>query len=359
MSLVHTVPRTATVIIPSYNYAQFVSAAIESALCQTHPALDVVVVDDGSSDGSRRVIEGFGERITAVFKENGGHGSAINAGCRLARGDVVFLLDSDDELAPDAVETVLREWRPDTVLVHYRPAMIDAEGQTISGTVPAPWVRLEEGDVRPELLRTGGFATTVTSGLVLRRDVLERVVPIPEQIFRQGADGYLVRAVAFLGRVQAIDRPLSRYRRHGRNDSDYGDSPEAIGRALRKRITFARNEFDVVRQIAPRHGFKVATELGQRDENYLLARLASVVVEPDKHPIPGDSRQRLLLPLLAAQWRIPSPWWRRLVATMITLALALLPRPIAWRLFVWRHTPSARPGWLAVFATWRRRAVTR
>jgi hypothetical protein len=352
-------PRTASVVIPSFNYGRYLRNCIESALGQSHAPCEVIVVDDGSSDESHAIIESFGARILAVMKPNGGHASALNAGCRLAQGDVVFLLDADDELRPGAIDTVLSVWRPETVMVHWRPSQMDADGRDIAGTVPAPWIRLDEGDLRDRMLRTGGFSTTVTSGLALRRDVLLQVLPIPEDVFRQGADGYLVRAIAFHGVVQAIDRPLTRYRRHGENDSDLGRSPESVAVGLRKRIEFARNELGAVPQLARAHGLEAAAALGENNPEYLFVRLASVKVEPARHPIAGDAPARLLPRLIAAQWRSGRPLRARLAAAAYGTSIALLPRSLAWRVLAWRHSPAARPGWLSALATWRHRAMAR
>jgi len=351
-------PQTASVVIPCYNYGRFLGDAIESALRQSYPACDVIVVDDGSTDDSPAIISRFGDRIRAVFKENGGHASAINAGCRRAEGDVVFLLDADDELRPEAVATVLGAWQPDTVLVHCRPGLMDAQGRDVRGTVPAPWIRLDEGDVRERMLTTGAYSTTVTSGLALRRDALLRVLPIPEDRFRQGADGFLVRAVAFLGPVQAVDRPLARYRRHGNNDSEIGASPPRLAAAFRKQIAFSRNEFEAVKRLAREHGLSTPEDLGERNPDYVLTRLSSLVVDPESHPLPGDSRARLLLRFLTLQWRSASPAGRRLAMAGLASAVAVLPRPLGWRLLTWWHTAAARPAWLARLSSRRRRAVT-
>src|SRR5215813_6060987 len=97
----------ASIIIDNYNYGRFLQGAIDSALQQTYTPLEVIVVDDGSTDNSREIIAGYGPRIIPVLKENGGQASAFNAGFRVSRGAVVFFLDSDDLLIPTAVENVV------------------------------------------------------------------------------------------------------------------------------------------------------------------------------------------------------------------------------------------------------------
>src|SRR5438046_8948159 len=86
----------ASVIINNYNYGRFLREAVDSALNQTYRNTEVIVVDDGSTDGSPEVIASYGERIVPVLKQHGGQNSALNAGFSRRRGDVSLFLDSDD-----------------------------------------------------------------------------------------------------------------------------------------------------------------------------------------------------------------------------------------------------------------------
>ena len=114
-----------SIIIGNYNYEAYVADAIESALGQTYPNVEVIVVDDGSTDDSRAVISNYGDRITSIFKENGGHGSALNQGFTASRGQVVMFLDSDDVLLPRAVERVMAEWKEGDVKLQFRLRLCD------------------------------------------------------------------------------------------------------------------------------------------------------------------------------------------------------------------------------------------
>ncbi len=97
-----------SIIIPCFNRERFISSAIESALGQSHREVEVIVVDDGSTDDSWRVISSFGERIKAVRVENGGVSRARNIGVGHAHGTLVKFLDSDDLLEPTVVERQLK-----------------------------------------------------------------------------------------------------------------------------------------------------------------------------------------------------------------------------------------------------------
>src|SRR5215217_1250210 len=89
-----------SVVVNNYNYGRFLGEAIDSALAQTYPRTEVVVVDDGSTDDSCSVIAGYDGRVVPVLKENGGQASAFNAGFAASRGDIVIFLDADDYLFP-------------------------------------------------------------------------------------------------------------------------------------------------------------------------------------------------------------------------------------------------------------------
>jgi glycosyltransferase involved in cell wall biosynthesis len=83
-------------IVPAYNAERFLKAALDSILGQTYSPLEVIVVDDGSTDGTAGVVRGYGGRVRSLRQANAGHASARNAGVRAARGELVAFLDADD-----------------------------------------------------------------------------------------------------------------------------------------------------------------------------------------------------------------------------------------------------------------------
>jgi glycosyltransferase involved in cell wall biosynthesis len=99
-----------TVIIPCFNYSHYLSDAINSCLSQSHGNLEVLVVDDGSTDDTAAVASSFGPRVRCVTQENQGLGATRNSGLREARHDLVIFLDADDCLAPGAVEYFLHTY---------------------------------------------------------------------------------------------------------------------------------------------------------------------------------------------------------------------------------------------------------
>ncbi len=91
-----TARTTVAVVIPSYQHARWVGEAVESALSQSRPPDEVVVVDDGSTDGTLDVLRGFGARIRILQNARGGIGSTYNMGVAAVKTDLVAFLESDD-----------------------------------------------------------------------------------------------------------------------------------------------------------------------------------------------------------------------------------------------------------------------
>ena len=213
-----------SIVIASYNYAEYVSDAIESALAQTHPDVEVIVVDDGSTDDSASVLRRHeSDGVHLVFQENRGQGAALNAGYALATGELVIFLDADDVLLPTAADVAAAAAATDEQVahVHWRVAEIDAEGRLTGETTPV--AELADGDLLPQLLSAGPlqWASSPTSGNAWTRRYLDAVMPIPEADFRVCPDAYLIALAPLYGTVRAIGRSQTMYRRHGRNYSTY------------------------------------------------------------------------------------------------------------------------------------------
>jgi glycosyltransferase involved in cell wall biosynthesis len=212
----------ASIIINNYNHARFLREAIESALGQSYPRTEVIVVDDGSTDRSQNIIAEYGGRIVPVLKENGGQASACNAGFAVSRGRVVFYLDADDLLLPTAVEeAVARFDKPDVVKAHWLLAMIDDMGRLIGQTVPGSAASLPDGNLREVVIRDGpaSCCSPPMSGNAWSRDFLAAILPIPEEVFRFGADAYLYGMAPFYGHIRAVRTLQGLYRRHGQSHS--------------------------------------------------------------------------------------------------------------------------------------------
>ena len=96
-----------SVIVPNFNYGRFLKSTIDSALGQTYNNLEVIVVDNGSTDNSRFILESYGEKIRTIFQNNQGQAAARNNGIAIARGDFIALLDADDYWESSKIEQQL------------------------------------------------------------------------------------------------------------------------------------------------------------------------------------------------------------------------------------------------------------
>jgi len=330
-----------SIVINNFNYARFLPQSIESALSQTHPRTEVVVVDDASSDGSPDVIRRYGDRVVAVLqKRNGGQGAAVNAGFTASHGDIVIFLDADDYLYPDAVARVASAWATGISKLQYRLHLVDDAGEKID-LFPAPEVGFDSGDVVPQLLLAGRYETTVTSGNAFARDALEKVLPVPEVEFRISADGYLVTVTPFHGPVVSIDEPLGAYRMHGANA--WAQAGSVLAERLRQSLAHDAHKYRALGKKAREMGLEVSSGLGMRDHCHLATRLASVCLDPTHHPYAGDSRMALAMRGAISSRRARLPWKRRCILAAWFLLVGVLPRRLASPVVSWRLAPAARP----------------
>ena len=233
-------PALVSILINNFNYAQFVGPAIDSALAQG-PRVEVIVVDDGSTDNSRAVIESYGRRITAVFQENGGQAAAFNAGFAASSGSIVMFLDADDLLAPFAVDAFRSAFdSPQVAKLHWSLWEIGDDGQQTGKLRPE--ALMPEGDLRARVVEHGplGHSNPPTSGNVFSRRTLERMLPMPEAEYRICADAYVVMLASIYGEVRRSLTPLSFWRRHGENR--YNGTRETV----QERVAADLDRYDVL-----------------------------------------------------------------------------------------------------------------
>jgi glycosyltransferase involved in cell wall biosynthesis len=155
-------------VIPSYNYAKYLSRAIDSVLAQTRKPDEIIVVDDGSTDNTREIVEAFGESITYIFQQNKGLSAARNTGIRAAKGDWIAFLDADDWWLPNkiALQSAAAERNPEVGLVYTAAWLVAPDGKKTMAQKPADPRRLFP------LLRFCNRISGSGSGTLIRRDLL-------------------------------------------------------------------------------------------------------------------------------------------------------------------------------------------
>ncbi len=203
--------KTVSVVIPTYNYARFLPQAIDSALVQTHPPLEVIVVDDGSTDETPRVLAGYGDRIRVIRQANGGAGAARNTGIAAARGEYIAFLDADDVWLPRKLELQMARFEadPELGLVHCGAEVVDDQSR-LTGFM----INGLEGWVAADLLRLDREVMGPGSNIVVPRRVAEEMGGFDERL-PPSEDWDFSYRIAARYRVGYVAEPLIRYRQHG------------------------------------------------------------------------------------------------------------------------------------------------
>jgi glycosyltransferase involved in cell wall biosynthesis len=227
-----------TALIDTYNHERFIAEAIESVLAQDFPAseMEIVVVDDGSTDSTAQIVASYADRVRYIRKENGGQASALNLGFRESRGEIIAMLDGDDVWLPNKVSRVVAEFEkePDAVVVCHpyitwlSERNLELEDQSfhpICGKMPLG---------RVDLLRYGDYGTC---GMALRREAASALFPLPDglEIY---ADTYIVFLAIFVGKVVGVKECLTKYRYHNSNLASFRQ-PDAA-KAKRRWASYAR-----------------------------------------------------------------------------------------------------------------------
>ena len=215
-----------SIIINNYNYGSFLNESINSALNQTYSPIEIIVVDDGSTDNSREIIATYGDQVIPVLKENGGQASAYNQGFAVSSGEIICFLDSDDWFVPEKVALVVKEFQADPEIgwCFNTLKLIDNKTNKELGTTRQHDVG--RCDFRDLVKQGTPLYVPPSSGLSFRRSLLEQIIPIPE-IFVNGADGFPMKAAPVLSPGFMMEQPLTMMRVHGNNNSTLRqDRPE-------------------------------------------------------------------------------------------------------------------------------------
>ncbi|MBI5101808.1 MAG: glycosyltransferase [Nitrospirae bacterium] len=207
-----------SVIINSYNYGRFIEEAIDSVLAQRFPLdeIEIIVVDDGSTDDTSVRTKKYADSIVYIFKENGGQASALNAGFAAARGEIIAFLDSDDYWHPSKLFEISGEFRrsPSVDFVYHYMDVVDNDRNLIDRL---SFPDFGSGDFLEAYLRGRLPVFSPTSGMSFRKACLERIMPLAEE-FRVFADIHMHYMLPFYIRgMSVIKKSLGYYRMHGGN----------------------------------------------------------------------------------------------------------------------------------------------
>lgn len=327
-----------SIVVLNYNYARFVGRAIDSALRQTAQGVEVIVVDNGSTDHSLEVIRPYLPRVRLVQQPvNIGQGQGYNLGFEAATGEWIIWLDADDELDADCVATCLAMADADTAKVQYPMRHVDADSRPL-GTI-TPFLR-HSGDVTPIIRRFGHYAGPPGSGNFYRRSAVAPYFPVPPADWPICTDTVPFVTAAFHGKVVDTGRPLAHYRMHQKASQA---APGYRGNyctsmATEVRLNYAARD-KTLGLLRERSGIAVDGPF-LTIPAHVRHRIISWRWAPHSHPFPEDSA--------ASLWRLMRcslrdyPGYRR-EARLVMLAWAagvlFLPAALAQR--VMQAQPSA------------------
>lgn len=200
-------------VIPAFNAERFIRTAVQSALAQTYASLEVIVVDDGSTDRTGAIAQGFGKQVHYVWQGNQGVAAARNTGIELARGELIAFLDADDEWLPDKTTTQVTALLADGAIAAFTATRYvdEMSGHEWIESCPA------QPDVVQALLVSSAIVGPPSAALV-RRQALRDVGGFDRQL-SQSADWDMWLRLAMIGRFSVTDEPLVRYRVHNTNMS--------------------------------------------------------------------------------------------------------------------------------------------
>ena len=207
-----------SVIIPAYNAEQYIREAIESVLAQTYSPIEVIVVNDGSTDGTADILRQCSDRVTVITQSNGGPSVARNSAIGISRGQWIAFIDADDLWDPTKLEDQFASARSPADVIYCNSRIIDGFGRCMDNSAN----RKRPGDELSlaDLILCNEISILTT---VVRRSSLEAVGGF-DASNRNGTEDYQLwlRLAATGHRFSYVDKVLASYRVHGANASSNG-----------------------------------------------------------------------------------------------------------------------------------------
>jgi GT2 family glycosyltransferase/glycosyltransferase involved in cell wall biosynthesis len=275
-----SLPRV-SVIIPAFNRAYCVAHAVESVLAQTFKDFEIIVVDDGSSDGTADVLEKFGDQIRLLRQENRGVGAARNTGIRAARGHWVAFLDSDDRWHAEKLERQLNALDKYSAKICFTRC-VNAQQETlrdiefISSTPREPGILYVQNPADSVCLSP---RHPLIQTMVAGKNLLEKAGLFDES-FPAAEDAELIFRLSFLSGFLYIDRPLATIFEHSVNSLTYS---EALGPMTRRHQSYLRllgQMYWRLAEVSPEKVSAVRKQLG-----YFISRRAEIACAAGQLPV--------------------------------------------------------------------------
>lgn len=224
-----------SVIIPNYNYAQYVGEAIESVLNQTYKDIEIVVVNNGSTDNSMDVLTKYSKKIRLINQENLGQSGARKSGLEMATGDYIAFLDADDKWAPEKIEKQILLFTPTVELVYCGINLFSEKAQAIIATE----IPTFKGSCSDAFIEYPGVSIVLSgeSTSIFTRSLLEKVGGFDPELNSAAGWDFFRRCSKF-SEFDFVPEPLVNYRLHSSNMSNSSKNTIMdIRRAYKKLFT--------------------------------------------------------------------------------------------------------------------------
>jgi cellulose synthase/poly-beta-1,6-N-acetylglucosamine synthase-like glycosyltransferase len=320
---------TVGLVVINHNYREFVCEAVESCLGQNYPNCRVLVVDDGSTDGSLDVVAQFAGEAQIITGSRGGQASAINVAVASVHTDVYLFLDSDDLLDPAVVERVVDAFQRDPAAgrVQFHLEYCDPSGSRLGRFAPTRFQPLAEADrSRAVLEHNDDLSWSPMSGNAFRASTLRAVLPIPDAYYPEiGADMYLTNTTALIAPVVSMDWVGGRYRLHDRN---WHVRIRHTAELSTRTLALSRATHVHLEQVARRMGLTLPD--GGVGSRSLTFRAHEVIETMASETFQVQRRKHLTRLAASGAWtalrRQDRPWSIRLMYAAWFIAMAMVPR---------------------------------
>ncbi|MGC1620312.1 MAG: glycosyltransferase [Candidatus Acidiferrum sp.] len=293
-----------SVVVIAYNYGRFIEECLDSVLAQDFPMekVEILVVDDGSTDDTGERVKKYGSRVRYLYKPNGGQASALNLGIANASGEIVVLLDADDFILPGKLARIAEAFERDPALgmaYHRIQEWHMDTGERRDWELPTV-----SGDMHKEPGKFVWYVTPPNLAISFRRSALNKLMPIPEEI-RMLADCYIAALIPFIAPVLAIPEIYAIYRYHGTNS--YASTAQEVPLETRKKkLRMWQIVTDAMLTWIAEHGYTRK----QRAVKAMIDRW-NIIVEREEFTVTPPSRVRFFRYLLQCyRYRYPLMGWK-------------------------------------------------
>lgn len=318
-----------TTIINNYNYDRYLARAIDSVLKQSNPP-PLIVVDDGSTDRSREIIESYGDALIALFRENGGQARACLAALEKVDTPYVHFLDADDAMMPGFADAIGAATAENPVKIQVQLRSVDAQGVPSGSVFPNYPDGYDSAGMLRDIDSWGIPIAPPTSGNIFRTDLFE--VLGSGYDYETAIDGVILYLAPAKGDVISINTPLIDYRIHGTNEHQQHVLSAA---RMHKEIRRMEDRLAHFAALVPTGSYSAERQRipGQQHEWQMIATIAE-----GKRPSPSSIAR-----YSASLWHSSFGAKRSLALTAWAALLGLLHDPARRSLAAWRLSSVNRP----------------